>query len=303
MKQNKTDINKVLEASEISKILDENSGFTLEMKVVSLLTSKKFEVEHGGTYEDPVTKKSRQFDVRAMFRDESRVIRIAAECKALSKNCPLVIQRVPRTSNESFHDAYFVHKAASRPCSLGVVDGKETAEMKTTNRSPLYPVGGSVGKACHQVEMKNDGKNGKKMSLGDSEIYDKWAQAIASSNDLLHSSVEEGYRSKEDELWSFILPVLVVSNECLWSVDYDKDGKREGEPIQIDEVDYYVNNTISYFSIPTWHVYAVSHIKILTFNGLEMLTKRIADKDSIWDEIFDKSNLCSADEPDAEDDE
>jgi hypothetical protein len=194
-----------------------------------------------------------------------------------------------------------VHKAPQKSWSLDAIDDQNSTYMKTMEPSHLYPVGGWVGKNCHQIARKRDDKKRERISLNDCEIYDKWAQAIASSNDLLYNSVEEGETSNKDRLLSFILPVLVVSDDCLWSVDHDKDGKRKGEPIQINEVDFYINNTISYLSVPTWHVYAISHIKIITFIGLEVLAERIADKDSIWDEIFDESNLHAVDESDADD--
>jgi hypothetical protein len=98
---------------QIIEWLDSQSDFTLEMQVFSHTQSLGFHAEHGGTYEDPVTKRPRQFDVRAIARNGTQnkcSIKLAVECKALSSEFPLVIQRSQRSPNESFHEIFHAHK-------------------------------------------------------------------------------------------------------------------------------------------------------------------------------------------------
>jgi hypothetical protein len=49
----------------IDRWLKESSDFAFELWVQTLVASLGFECRHGGTYTDPVTKKPRQFDLRA----------------------------------------------------------------------------------------------------------------------------------------------------------------------------------------------------------------------------------------------
>jgi hypothetical protein len=52
-------------ASDLKEFVDNNSDFDSEMTVLAGLRSLDFECEHSGTYQDPVSDKIRQFDIRA----------------------------------------------------------------------------------------------------------------------------------------------------------------------------------------------------------------------------------------------
>ena len=53
---------------DLNEYLSEStSDFSFELEVLKELRSHHLKCEHGGHYEDPVTKKSREFDIRALF--------------------------------------------------------------------------------------------------------------------------------------------------------------------------------------------------------------------------------------------
>ena len=56
--------------SDIAEYLNGYSDFSFEIKVLKKFTNLGYECEHGGTYEDPVTGKSREFDIRALIQKE-----------------------------------------------------------------------------------------------------------------------------------------------------------------------------------------------------------------------------------------
>lgn len=60
---------------------------------------------HGGTYTDPITGKPSQFDIRAeMLCHKQCGFSFSIECKGLAEDCPLVVSRVPRPAEDSFHE-------------------------------------------------------------------------------------------------------------------------------------------------------------------------------------------------------
>jgi len=186
--------------SEITEWLDNQSDFTLEMKVFSHTNTLGFEVEHGGTYSDPVTEKPRQFDIRCIVRRDNKSIKLAVECKSLSRDFPLVIQRVPRNEKESFHDVLFAYEPDGGP--INIFD--KCKILRTEAGSQLYLLGNPVGKACNQIGMKKG-----KLFASDRQVYDKWAQAISSAHDLIGDSVNEREKLGLKKSLTVVFPVLV----------------------------------------------------------------------------------------------
>src|SRR2546430_8215254 len=95
---------KPIVAADISEYLKSDDDFAFELEVLRSCQVGGFDVQHGGAYQDPVTGKDRQFDIRLMARKDRRVVKLAIECKNLKPNFPLVVSRIPRVSEESFHD-------------------------------------------------------------------------------------------------------------------------------------------------------------------------------------------------------
>ena len=79
--------------------------FQFEIDVFRSCLEKDRFAEHGGTYQDPLTGKDRQFDIRMKITKGPCILRLAVECKNLKPNYPLLVSRVPRRREESYHQA------------------------------------------------------------------------------------------------------------------------------------------------------------------------------------------------------
>ena len=272
-----------INAEEIEQYLDSQSDFTLEMRVFSHLLSLGFYAEHGGTYSDPVTDKPRQFDIRCKIANDNEIVKLAVECKALSPQFPLVIQRVPRIKRESYHELFWSYKPPKDSFAVGVFNSSKA--LRTRFDSNLYPVDDFVGKSSNQIGRKKRGKNEPELYANDSEIYDKWSQAIASSHDLSTNSPEDREKMGLDQSLTMIFPVLVIPELCLWSVDYDNKGKRVTKPVHCNEIDFYIGKRL--WKKPQFCAsYTVSHLKVLTINGFEQFAARISSDINYWRSIF-----------------
>ena len=152
----------------------EQSGFTFEMEILRMVTEScgPEKTKWGGLYYDPNTKKQREFDIeteKAFSRDQR--VKLAIECKHLSENCPLVIFCTHRTEKET---------VMSR---LKWIDHPRTPQyshytLETGKSYEFYPTEKYVGRSLKQIGK--DSQNGLKSIKGDSEIYDKWSQALSS---------------------------------------------------------------------------------------------------------------------------
>ena len=97
-------LDKAIEKADIVEYIKSCDDFDLELFVYRTARSKGLTASHGGTYEDPITKKIRQFDVRVSAQIAEYEITLAIECKNLSMSCPLLVSRIPRSDDESFHE-------------------------------------------------------------------------------------------------------------------------------------------------------------------------------------------------------
>jgi len=55
-----------IKKDDLVEYLDSCSDFSFELSVLKMLRESDVDCEHGGLYEDPVTGKSREFDIRAI---------------------------------------------------------------------------------------------------------------------------------------------------------------------------------------------------------------------------------------------
>ena len=88
--------NEPIVKSDMLEYLTSYSDFSFELTVLKMLRELELECEHGGHYEDPVTNKSREFDIRAIKTIEQYRVRLAIECKNIRENFPILISCVPR---------------------------------------------------------------------------------------------------------------------------------------------------------------------------------------------------------------
>jgi hypothetical protein len=77
--------------SDIEEYLKDYSDFSFELNVLNELQNLGLMCQHGGTYNDPLTGKSREFDIRAIYQYWPIKIHLSVECKNIRNNFPLVM--------------------------------------------------------------------------------------------------------------------------------------------------------------------------------------------------------------------
>lgn len=269
-----------ISASEIQEVVLKEDDFGHEMRVGGIL--KNFQapqsafikarlsrLDHGGTYVDPATSKTRQFDYRCRISkgiEGLHNILLAVECKNLNPDLPLVVCGRERTDKEAYH-LVIARDDENRHVSIAKVAGK----------SSLYEPSGFVGKSLLRLKFKDK----KLCSDGDSEIYDKWSQALASCRDL---AIEFANANSTAEIKgsAFLMPIVVVPNNSLWTASYDNGGSIQDTPKQVDLCDFYVEHKLA-ANFP----FVLTHIHFATLKGLSKMLNEYADGDFYkWDKMF-----------------
>ena len=259
--------------------LDSYSDFAFELRCLELLTCNGFDCEHGGTYADPVTNKARQFDIRAVQSPKPFFrLRLAVECKNLSESSPLLVLRVPRSIRESFHQCIFSHEPIGRGDRFDVPAFRQSFSVIQLE-APLsnYLYDEPVGKSCVQLRKSNDGL----ISGNDAEVFEKWSQALSSLHDVADYATKEG-TEKEKRITTVALPILVVPDNTLWSVDYGHDGARLTEARPARRCSLFVGR--DYFIGPGMQKkgFVASHLEFVTLTGLQELLESARSDVGKW---------------------
>jgi hypothetical protein len=261
-----------------------NTGddFRLELEVYNICKSYGFQASHGGTYQDPATKKTRQYDIRAWrMRERDRLmVHFAIECKCLKPFFPLLVYQTPKTESEDYHEIVFSYEPSDP--SLHVTP---TARNERFNgKYSLYRDTKFVGKSTVQVG-KTEQK--KEFTGDDSEVFDKWSQALSSANDLISQSAHfrEEYKTK----WFFAatVPILVVPDDMLWTANFSEDGVQIGAPKQSPETKIYIGK--DYWQ-PGGISYTISYLHVYTVKAFKKFIRSFPGEDNpnldVWDEFF-----------------
>ena len=264
--------------ADLIEYLNTSSEFAFELRCLERLTNLGLQCQHGGSYTDPVTKKTRQFDLRAQKSRERLRVHCAIECKSLTDSFPLLVMCVPRPSDESFHElilSYHPDMAEQSFPRIPAFDKKcETVRVKSPHSA--YAANAFVGKSCAQV-----GKTGNdSVVANDAEVFAKWSQALASAADLADHAIEEGER-RNDAFLSLILPVLVVPDGTLWQTNYESNGTRIDDPVQTDRCSFFVGQYYSAGFMQGASL-TVSHLEFVTLSGLETLMKDMLVPNNSW---------------------
>jgi hypothetical protein len=248
----------VITKEHLEEFIATQDDFALELFAYSLARALGFNATHAGTYTDPQSGKARQFDVQASrYCGENLHVFMAIECKSLRPSFPLLVSQIPRIQDESYQDIVKSTGHTSDSSMLGEM------RLRLTGGS-LYPVNKYVGKAISQVGFNGEGKLHSK----DSEVHDKWGQAIASCNQLIYKAL-----SVTDKRFSVVLPVLVVPDGTLWVVNYSEDGTLVNGPTQIDETQYFISSKQT-VNDPEPITYVLTHLHIVTKTGYASLLER-----------------------------
>ena len=230
-----------IEEKDLKEYLGSYSDFSFELSVLKMLRESGVECEHGGHYQDPVTNKSREFDIRAMKTFDSFRLRMAIECKNIRENFPVLVSCIPRHKQESYHQIAFVREPTTESVSgftipTPIAFRSRAAVLSIRGDFSLYNPGEPVGKSTVQVGRAQDGT----ISAHDSELYEKWGQCLGSANDLVERMYWDG-DEKEEKYISTVIPFVVVPDDRLWMVVYDEDGNMTGDPKPTDRCSCFID--------------------------------------------------------------
>lgn len=270
--------------TDIKDVVLREDDFGHEMRVGKCLTDVKYPQtylqnqfeqtivwppSHGGTYRDQATGKSRQFDFRCRVSKgykRSQNILLAVECKNLNTEFPVVVCGRPRVDKEDYH--VFIDLESPGKASLRKVEGINS----------IYRPDEFVGKSVLRLKRKDN----RLCSDGDTEIYDRWTQALASSFDLANQAAQS---SEPTGASTFIMPMVVVPDTALWIASYNDNGTLSSDPTPTDHCHYYVD-----FKLPIELPLVLTHIHFVTLTGLrELLSLFVSDRRK-WDTIFSRAS-------------
>lgn len=283
---------------DLIEYLESSSDFSFELSVLKMLRDCGVSCEHGGLYEDPVTGKAREFDIRATKTISNYRVRMAIECKNIRDNFPVLVSCIPRHEYESFHQVALV----SEPTSSGymaIANFHESRAKTLSIRSEhsIYHINEPVGKSTAQVGRALDGS----ISANDGELYDKWSQSLSSSVDLVSRVYWDGDEDDEEDCYlSLVIPIVVVPDSRLWFVLYDDNGNRTQAPRLTNRCSCFVDKDYEMGTKLAGTRMWISHIEIMTVEGLKaFIESHLKNEDGI-SEFFSKEGIARAIERESE---
>lgn len=273
---------------DLLEYLDGHSDFSFEIKTLNTLIGLGFDCEHAGTYDDPATRKPREYDIRATRRMGNRFLRLAVECKNLRPNYPLLVSCLPRHPEEAFYEVSFsvnpetnAMEVPSGPAALAMIP--RSKNLRLVGRDSLYPAGDPVGKSLAQVGRSNHDDG---IVSGDSDVYAKWSQALSSADDLTYLACSDGEDRTGNIALSLVFPLVVVPDGRLWRTVYDANGSRSSEPHAVDRCSYFVNRVYFHRSPAGGDTLVISHLEFVTSNGLLRFVDDLCGDDARIDASF-----------------
>lgn len=272
------DSSRKIDDTDLAEYLATQSGFAFELQCLQRLHALGYQCQHGGSYTDPVTRKIRQFDIRARKSVGSINVFCAIECKHISESFPLLVTCVPRRTEESFHDVLFTRAPEDRRDVISVDTMREaaTAKVRITPPHSPYREGDWVGKKAAQI-----GRKTKNEIYGtDEDAFDKWSQALASADEMATEAVELAEHG-ENAVVTIIMPIFVVPNERLWQAFFDEHGRQVESPFWTDRCSLYVDRGYSTGLIRPTN-FTISHLEIVTLAGIESLLREVEQRDGPW---------------------
>ena len=284
--------NDPINSSDLLEYLNSYSDFSFELAVLKMLREREIECEHGGHYEDPVTNKSREYDIRATKTIKQFRVRLAIECKNIRENFPILISCVPRHEQESYHQIALVSEPRNDSTIIGLSLHQSRAKtLSIRGEYSLYKEQESVGKSTVQVGRAPD--NG--ISANDSELYEKWGQCLSSIKDLVDRVYRDGGpKDAEKEYLSAVFPIVVVPNGRLWTVTYDENGTRISDPAPTDRCSCFINKDYEMgtklASARMW----LSHVEIVTYDGMRSFVDQFLTTEEGMVQVFPKEGIASA---------
>ncbi len=269
--------------NDLSEFVAGQDDFRLEISVFNCLKKFRAKVQHGGTYDDPATEISRQFDVRATIQRDNLFIHLAVECKNLRPHFPLLISTLPRTPEECYHEVVASHKLERDPSRSPLERNFDT--LRATSPCSIYRKGEACGKSTTQVGRSRDDA----FVNGDGEVYGKWSQAIASAHDLVSNSTNDYTHTEEPFAFSVIIPVLVTNDDVLWVTEYDNDGTSKNDPQAVDSAEVYLGKDL--WLKGQFLNYTFSHLHLCTVSYFNEFIRKVTEENELWNTLFPIDHL------------
>lgn len=256
--------------SDIEEYLNSYSDFSFEIQVLNKFLQLGFTCEHGGVYNDPVTDKSREFDIRALYTKGAMRLRLSVECKNLRNNFPLTLHCLERKRSESYNEVICTFDPEKLPENSDVIIPAQREFSRVVRLKilkTLYSLHEYVAKSADQVGRKQQDRS---IISTDSGVFDKISQSINSAYDFV--SEAQHLKIMSHSYFSLIFPVLVVPDNTLWQAKYDNQGVRQGKPELIKRASYFIGKEWWTGGIQGI-TYSISHLEIVTFTEIENFVK------------------------------
>lgn len=276
---------------DLLEYLNSYSDFSFELTVLKMLRESGLECEHGGLYEDPVTGKSREFDIRAIKTIGKCRVRLAIECKNIRENFPILISCIPRHPQESYHQVALVStpKSDSRLFAVNLHQSRAQT-LSIRGDHSIYKPQQPVGKSIAQVGRALDGN----VSANDAELYEKWGQSLSSATDLVQRTYWDGDDDDEASYLSMVIPFVIVPDDCLWSVSYDNNGNRVSDPSLTHRCSCFINKDYEMGDKLAGTTMWLTHVEIVTESGMaSFISSYLNTKEGIAN-LFPKDGMIEA---------
>lgn len=276
--------------SEILNVVTSEDDFGHEMRVGHAIQGcPAIQVQHGGTYTDPITQKPRQFDYRCWLRKEGASLSLAVECKNLSPSVPLVVCGIGRREDEAFHDLIESRQGTFRRNSATLV-GLSSVTRRAIGEEAFYLPKDFVGKSLVRIQIDKK----PMVRMQDSDVYDKWSQTLSSAVELVESACRSAHKFSVARFLTAVMPVVVVPDDLLWRVVYDDNGSVTTEPAQVNECELFVGREIEVGGAkgtPLFHQFTFSHVHFFTLTGFGAFLSKMAVNEHAWAKLFTEKSL------------
>lgn len=275
--------------TDLSEYLNSYSDFSFELRVLKMLREKGLQCEHGGHYRDPVTDKSREYDIRATKTIKNKRLRMAVECKNIGKNFPLLVSCIPRKEQESYHQIALVGERKEQSLLDNSIFNSRARPLSLCGHHSLYKIDNLVGKSTAQVGRGADNT----ISYSDSEIYEKWGQCLSSANDLIDRVYEDGSDDNNRYL-SAVIPFVAVPDTRLWMAAYNDEGDLVRGPVATDRVSLFIGRAYEMGERMARETLWLSHLEIVTFRGMITFVEDHLRNENGLEKIFPGEGISAA---------
>jgi hypothetical protein len=264
--------------SDIEDYLNNYADFSFELRVLKEFLDLGLQCSHSGTYDDPITGKSREFDVRALLQQELIRIHLSVECKNIKDNFPLVVHSLKRKGDERYNELIFTFSPQTRSSFPRIPKGSMDSSSTRVRVSPqfsLYSKDDYVAKSADQVGRR---QHDESITATDGGVFEKISQAINSATSLIYEAHCLNVSRIPHPYFTFVCPVLVIPDSMLWQVKYSDDGARIGTPEQINHISYYIGKEWTVGNQIQDLTYTISHLEIVTFSEIRLFIEKYLRK-------------------------